>query len=91
MAYSEEDAVGRARRDLAERLGVPEGEVEESSVEEADFPNTSLGAPERGEMSGMAITPGRRIRLAARGKTYEYRAARGQLRLYNFNGKNYRI
>jgi hypothetical protein len=91
MAYSTEEAVARARRDLAERLGVPEGEVEEAEVSEADFPNAALGAPVRGEMSGMMITPGWRIRLAARGETYEYRADRNQLRLYDFKGKNHKI
>lgn len=91
MADSMAEAVGRARRDLAERLGVPEAEVEEASVEEADFPNTALGAPVRNEMSGMMITSGWRISLAARGKTYEYRADRRQLRLYDFKGKNYKI
>ena len=91
MAYSKEDGVGRARKDLAERLGVAETEVKETSVEEADFPNTALGAPLRGEMSGMMITSGWRIRLAARGETYEYRADRRQLRLYDFKGKNYQI
>ena len=91
MADSKEEAVGRARKDLAERLGVSDAEVEEESVEDADFPNTALGAELRGEMSAMMITPGWRIRLAARGETYEYRAARGQLRLYDFKGKNYKI
>ena len=91
MAYSREEAVGRARQDLAERLGVAEGEVEEAEVSEADFPNMALGAPLRDEMSGMMITPGWRIRLAARGETYEYRANRNQLRLYDFKGKNYKI
>ena len=91
MAYSKEGAVGRARKDLAARLGVPEGEVGEGSVEEADFPNTALGAPLRGEMSGMMITPGWRIRLAAGGGTYEYRADRNQLRLYDYKGANHKI
>jgi hypothetical protein len=91
MAYSKEDAVGRARSDLAARLGVPEGEVGEESVEQADFPNTALGAPLRGEMSGMMITAGWRIRLSARGETYEYRADRNQLRLYGFKGANHKI
>lgn len=91
MADSMEETVGRARRDLAERLGVPETEIEDASVEEADFPNTALGAPLRDEMSGMMITSGWRIRLAARGETYEYRADRRQLRLYDFKGKNYQI
>lgn len=91
MAYGKEEAVEAARKDLAGRLGVAEGEVSEASVEEADFPNTALGAPLRDEMSGMMITSGWRIRLAARGETYEYRADRDQLRLYDFKGANYKI
>ena len=91
MDYGSEEAVGRARKDLAQRLGVAEDEVGEAEVSEADFPNTALGAPVRDEMSGMMITPGWRIRLAARGETYEYRADRNQLRLYDFKGKNHKI
>ncbi len=92
MAYSRDEAVGRARKDLAARLGVAEDEVRAESVEEADFPNTALGAPVGDEMSGMMISSGWRIRLSAgAGKPYEYRADRNQLRLYNFKGKNYRI
>jgi hypothetical protein len=91
MAYSKEDAVAGARKDLAARLGVAAGEIEEESVEQADFPNTALGAPLRGEMSGMMITSGWRIRLRAAGNSYEYRADSNQLRLYNFDGANYKV
>ena len=91
MAHSKEEAVEKARRDLASRLGVPDADVSEESVEEADFPNTALGAPVGGEMSGMMITSGWRIRLGARGRSHEYRADRNQVRLYNFEGKNYRV
>ena len=91
MAYSKDDAIARSRRDLAARLGVAESEIREESVEEADFPNTALGAPARGEMSGMMITSGWRIRLSAAGKSYEYRADRNQVRLYDFKGANYKI
>ena len=91
MAYSKEDAVALARRDLAARLGVAESEIREESVEQADFPNTALGAPTRGEMSGMMMTSGWRIRLGAAGKSYEYRADRNQVRLYDFKGANYKI
>ena len=91
MAYSREAAVARAREDLAARLGRPEGEVSEESVEEADFPNTALGAPLRDEMSGMMITSGWRIRLNAGGKSYEYRADRNQLRLCDFKGANHKV
>ena len=91
MAYSKEDAVARARRDLAGRLGVAEGEIKEDAVESADFPDMALGAPVKDEMSGMMISTGWRIRLSAGGKSYEYRADPNQLRLYNFKGKNYRL
>jgi hypothetical protein len=91
MAYGKEDATARARQDLAARLGVSADEIQEDSVEQDDFPNTALGAPTRGEMSGMMMTSGWRIRLSARGKSYEYRADRNQVRLYNFDGANYKI
>ena len=91
MAYSKEDAVKRAREDLSGRLGVAESAIKEESVESADFPDMALGAPLKDEMSGMMISSGWRIRLGAEGKSYEYRADRNQVRLYNFKGANYRL
>ena len=86
-----EDAVVRARADLAARLGVSENEVAEESVADADFPDMALGAAGDDEMSGQMITPGWRIRLRAGGDVHEYRANRNQIRLYNFKGANYRL
>ncbi len=91
MALSKEDAVSRARADLAKRLGVSENDIKEESVEQADFPDMALGAPMKDEMSGQMITSGWRIRLKAGGRSHEYRAGKDQLRLYNFNGANYRV
>jgi hypothetical protein len=91
MSLSKEDAVSRARRDLAKRLGVSEGDIKEEAVEQADFPDMALGAPVEDEMSGQMITSGWRIRLSASGDSYEYRAGRDQLRLYNYKGSNYKI
>ena len=91
MSFDRDGVVGRARADLAKRLGVAEDEVSEESVEEAEFPDMALGAPQGDEMSGMMITPGWRIRLKACGRSYEYRADERQLRLCGFKGKNYRI
>jgi hypothetical protein len=89
MAYSKEEAAAAAGADLAARLGG--GGVEVESIEEADFPDGALGAPVEDEMSAMMITPGWRIRLRAGGRSYEYRANRNQLRLYNYEGENYLI
>ena len=91
MSFDKDGVVGRARADLAKRLGVGEDEVKEESVEEAEFPDMALGAPQGGEMSGMMITPGWRIRLKAGARSYEYRADERQLRLCDFKGKNYRV
>jgi hypothetical protein len=92
MGLSKEDSVKRARRDLAKRLGLAEDEIEEESIERADFPDMALGAPLEDEMSGQMMTSGWRIRLRAGGKgNFEYRAGDDDLRLYNFKGSNYRI
>lgn len=91
MSISKKDAVEKARKDLARRLNLDAGAISEHSVEDSDFPDMSLGAAEDGEMSGQMITPGWRIRLGASGKTYEYRADKNQVRLYKYQGKNYRI
>jgi hypothetical protein len=91
MDSNRQQTIDRARRDLAQRLGLGPTEITESSVEQADFPDAALGAPVEDEMSAQVITPGWRIRLRADDKTYEYRANVRQLRLFNFNGENYRI
>jgi hypothetical protein len=91
MSLSKEDAVEKARKDLAQRLKIDAGSIKEKSVEDSDFPDMALGAPEDGEMSGQMMSDGWRIRLDANGQTYEYRADKNQVRLYKYKGKNYRI
>jgi len=91
MAISKEDAVEKARKDLAQRLGVSTSEIKEQSVEGAEFPDMSLGAPAKDEMSGQMITSGWRIRLQAGNQTFEYRANKNQVRLYNYKGQNFVI
>ena len=91
MALNKEDAVKKARKDLAQRLKIDDNSIKEQSVDDSDFPDMSLGAAEDGEMSGQMITRGWRIQLEAQGQTYEYRADKNQVRAYKFKGKNYRI
>ena len=85
------EALVRARADLAQRLGKDENDIAEGSVEQTDFPDAALGAPIEDEMSAQVITPGWRIHLKAGGTSYEYRANARQLRLFNFDGDNYRL
>ena len=91
MAFTREETIARARKDLAERLGVGAAEIREQSVEDADFPDMALGAGNKGEMSGQMITPGWRIRLSANGESFEYRANKHQVRLFNYKGANYKV
>ena len=91
MSHIEPRILLKARGDLAQRLGLDENDVTEAVVEQADFPDASLGAPVGDEMSAQVITPGWRIRYKAGGETYEYRATQRQLRLVNFKGRNYRV
>jgi hypothetical protein len=88
---TKEDAIEKARKDLAQRLKTDAAKISQSSVEDADFPDMSLGAAEEGEMSGQMISRGWRIRLSAGGRNYEYRADKNQVRLFNYKGKNYRV
>lgn len=91
MSSGRQDILDRARRDLAQRIGLSENEIAIDSVDQVDFPDAALGAPTEDEMSAQVITPGWRIRLKANGKAYEYRASARQLRLFNFNGENHKI
>lgn len=88
MTFDRDSAAAHAMKDLAARLGVDVGDVE-AAVSERDFPNMALGAAEPDEMAAQMISSGWQINLTADGKTYEYRADKYQLRLYNFEGRNY--
>lgn len=91
MPNIDQDIVRKAHKDLAQRLQLNESDIDQNEVAEAEFPDAALGAPLEDEMSAQVITPGWRIRFSAGGKGYEYRATPRQLRLVNFNGRNYRV
>ena len=91
MAFTKEEAVERARQDLASRVAVKQSEIKQEAVEDVDFPDMALGAGVEGEMSGQMITPGWRIRLRANGNSFEYRANKHQVRLLNFKGTNHKV
>ncbi len=65
--------VEMAKADLQKRLG--EGKtITVKSVEATEFPDTSLGVPEKGRMYAQVITSGYIIKLAADGAVYTYHA-----------------
>ena len=91
MGFTKQSAVERAKSDLAKRLKVNEKDIREKSISEKDFPDMSLGAPSKDEMSAQMISTGWQINLRANGKNYEYRADKYQLRLKGYNGANHVI
>lgn len=91
MSFNRQSAVERAKKDLAQRLGVSENDIQTASVAEKDFPDMSLGTPVADEMSAQMISSGWQINLSAQGKSYEYRADKYQVRLRGFEGTNYII
>jgi hypothetical protein len=91
LSFNRESAVERAKADLAHRTGIKPGEIELESVAETDFPDASLGAPTKGEMSAQMISSGWLIKLRAHGKKFEYRADKHQLRLRGFKGTNHLV
>lgn len=91
MSFTPSSLVESARSDLAARLHINESEINEKGVTEREFSDMSLGAPADGEMAAQMISNGWRIELEAEGKIFEYRADKYQLRLHNFEGKNYVI
>jgi len=91
MSFTRESAVTSAKDDLAKRLKIDAGEIDEAGISDKDFPDMSLGAAVGSEMSAQMISSGWLIKLDAGGKSYEYRADKYQLRLHNFNGANYVI
>jgi hypothetical protein len=91
MKFDRDSAAAAAKRDLARRLGVNEGDVSVKNVSEKDFPDMSLGAPESGEMSAQMISTGWQYDLEADGRSYEYRADKYQLRLKGYEGKNHLV
>jgi hypothetical protein len=91
MGFTKESAVDAAKNDLAERLDLSPDDIKVSGTFDEDFPDMSLGAAEKGEMSAQMISSGWKINLDAGGKNYEYRGDRYQLRLKDFEGRNYKV
>ena len=91
MRFTKEAATQRAKQDLAERLDVDQDAIEEKSVTDVDFPDMSLGAAAEDEMAAQMISSGWRIDLGVEDRSYEYRADKYQLRLVDYEGRNYLV
>ena len=85
---SKEEAVYIAVRDAARRAGIDAAQAR-ADAKDATFPNSALGAARPGEWSADMQTSGWTIRVAAGGRSLEYRANPRQVRLVGFDGGNH--
>jgi hypothetical protein len=69
---SKDGQIARAKKDLAQRLGIDESQIKVQSVRETDWPDASLGVREPGQAYAQMMVFGYIITLEANGKTYVY-------------------
>jgi len=69
------DAAGRARADLAARLGTTADKITVDSVAEQTWSDASLGLPEPDMMYAQVVTSGHVVTLSLGGRSYVYHVA----------------
>lgn len=72
------DNVQFAISDLAERVGSDQSEISVVSVEEVEWPDTSLGCPDPKKAYAQMLVNGYDIILEVDGKEYHYHGAAGE-------------
>src|SRR5437870_404722 len=88
---SKDETVRIARDHFSQRIGAQDGDIKLLSIEDVTFPDSNFGASKIDEMSLQVLTDGWRILLGHKEKKAEYRANQSKVRLYQFEGTNYRI
>lgn len=69
----------QAQAQLAQKLNVASNTIKVVSVEPVEWPDGSLGCPKPGLSYIQVITPGYKIVLEAKGKTYEYHTSNNRV------------
>ncbi len=71
-------AIALAKKTLCAKLGVSVEAVQVDRAEAVDWPDASLGCPEKGMMYAQMITPGHKVLLKTGGKTYPVHVGAGR-------------
>ncbi len=78
-ADAERDAaVALAKKQLGSALSVSVDAIELDKAEAVDWPDASLGCPEKGMMYAQMLTPGYRVSLKSGGKSYAVHVGAGR-------------
>jgi hypothetical protein len=83
---AQDDAVALAKKTLAAELESAAADAELEKVEAVEWPDTSLGCPEKGKMYAQMITPGYRVLLKANGRTHEVHVGGSRAVICNAQG-----
>ncbi len=68
-------AIARAKSHLAEALKLPEKDITVESAKQSDWPDASLGCPEKGRVYAQVVTRGWTVVLRAVGRMHEVHVA----------------
>lgn len=71
-----QQVVARVRAEAGAALGVPDGEVLVTRVEQREWPDTALGCPQAGAMYAQVIVPGFLVEVRSGGKVLQYHTDR---------------
>jgi hypothetical protein len=81
-ADAERDAgISLARQTLQQQIKIDEVAIEVEDATAVDWPDASLGCPQKGMAFIQVITPGFRVRLRAGDKSYEIHVGGGRARM----------
>jgi hypothetical protein len=75
---AQEEAIRVARGTLAGALGVPERTIIVRDLRRVEWPDASLGCPEKGMMYAQVVTPGYEMRLEVGGQSYPMHVGNGR-------------
>jgi len=75
---TEEEALALAKKTLAEKLGVDEEEIEVRFLTRVNWPDTSLGCPQKGMVYAQVIIPGYRVQLLVGDRAYSVHVGDGR-------------
>ena len=67
-----------ARKTLAQKLGLAEDRVLVEETAAVEWPDASLGCPQKGMVYAQVVTPGHRVRLRVGDRTYDVHVGHGR-------------
>jgi hypothetical protein len=81
MPVPMDEPIIEAIKELSKKLGLKQDDIKVISIEEATWPDTSLGLPEKGMSYAQMLVEGYRIILSAGQKRFEVHTGNGIIKI----------